>query len=55
MHLYVVVVSAVFGARASCQRTNVFKILLPLGTLMEIRKILEFVEITQQTLRFSLA
>ena len=52
MHLYVVVVSAVFVARGSCQRTNMFKILLPLGPLMKRRKLLEFAEITQQILRF---
>jgi hypothetical protein len=53
--LYVVLVSAVFVARASCYGTNMFKILLPFGTLMKRRKLLEFAEITQQTLRFLLA
>jgi len=55
MHLYVAVVSAVFVARSSCHRTDMFKSLLQLETLMKRRKLLEFAEITQQTLRCLLA
>jgi hypothetical protein len=49
IHLYV---SAVFVTRSSCHRTNIFKSLLPLGTLMKRMNLLEFVEITQQTRYF---